>query len=68
MGILATDSSAIDWTPILNALSSGLSSSEIIAIIAAGLGVSVGMVILWWGSRKLVKMVMSAFQSGKIKF
>lgn len=58
----------IDWSPILTALQNGLSSSEIVAIIAAGLGVSVGMVILWWGSRKLVNMVMSAFKSGKIKF
>ena len=68
-GLLATGTTtSIDWSPIITALQNGLSSSEIVAIIAAGLGVSVGMVILWWGSRKLVNMVMSAFKSGKIKF
>lgn len=58
----------VDWSPIMTALESGLSANEIITIIATGLGVAISMVILWWGSRKLVNMVMSAFKSGKIRF
>lgn len=65
--VLAT-ATTVDWTPIMTALESGLSANEIITIIATGLGVAISMVILWWGSRKLVNMVMSAFKSGKIKF
>lgn len=67
MGILAS-ATTTDFSPILTALQSGISSAEIVSIIASGLGVAAGFVILWWGSRKLVGMVMAAFKSGKIKF
>lgn len=57
-----------DFTPIMTALQSSISTSDIVSIIASGLGIAVGFVVLWWGSRKLVGMVMSAFKSGRIKF
>lgn len=66
--LLTSATSTLDFTPITNALSSAISSEEIITIIATGLGVAASFVVLWWGSRKLVGMIMSAFKSGKIEF
>lgn len=67
-GVAEGAASTIDFSPILTALQSGISSGDVVTIIASGLGVAAGFVVLWWGSRKLVGMVMSAFKSGKIKF
>lgn len=48
-------------TPIVNQFS----VANIAAIIAGVLGVSVAFVFMWWGVRKLYRMVLKAATKGK---
>lgn len=57
-----------DFSVILEALQSSFNPGEITALIATVLGASVGIAFIWWGGRKLVRAVMSAFTTGKIRF
>ena len=50
---------------ILNAITSQFSVTQIVAMIAGILGVSMAFVFLWWGVRKGAKVVMRAVKSGK---
>lgn len=57
-----------DFSVILQALQTSFNPAEITALIATVLGASVGVAFIWWGGRKLVHAVMSAFTTGKIRF
>lgn len=57
--------SATDWAPILTALTTQFSVSNIVAALAAMIGASIGFVFLWWGTRKAYSMITRAFKSGK---
>lgn len=52
---------------ILTAITSQFSVTQIVAMIAGLLGVSMTFVFLWWGVRKGSKMVISAVKSGKFR-
>lgn len=67
LGEVTPTVSTVDFSAVTSALSSSFSVSEIVAIIAAVLGAGCSFVILWWGSRKLVNNIITAFQKGKVK-
>lgn len=50
---------------VLNAITKQFSISQIVAMIAGILGVSMAFVFLWWGVRKGAKVVFRAVKSGK---
>ena len=50
---------------ILNAITQQFSVTQIVAMIAGILGVSMAFVFLWWGVRKGAKVVIKAVKSGK---
>lgn len=52
---------------ILTAITNQFSVTQIVAMIAGLLGVSMTFVFLWWGVRKGSKMVISAVKSGKFR-
>lgn len=52
---------------ILQAITSQFSVTEIVAMIAGILGVSMTFVFLWWGVKKGGKVVISAVKTGKFK-
>lgn len=52
---------------ILDAITAQFSITQIVAMIAGLLGVSMAFVFLWWGVRKGSKMVISAVKSGKFR-
>ena len=58
---------AVDLSVVQSALSNSLNVANIGTVIAAGLGASMGLYLLWWGSRKLFGMVTRAFSKGTIK-
>lgn len=51
---------------ILTSVTDQLSIANIVLIIGAALGVSVGLYLLWWGSRYLVRKIKLAFDKGKL--
>ena len=44
-----------------------ISVGTVVGVIAAAIGAGIGLVFMWWGVRKLVRVLMSAFKSGKLK-
>lgn len=58
----------IDYSPITNALTNSITVTEIATIIGIILGSTLGIALFWWGARKLVKAIVTAFKTGKIKF
>lgn len=63
------DSTAIsssNFMSVLNAATSQISVSTVVEVLAVGVGAAVGFVFMWWGVRKLIKVLMSAFRKGKL--
>lgn len=61
-----TPVSATDWSAVLTAMTSQISVSTIVAALATFITAGIGLVFMWWGVRKLVRTVMSAFRGGKL--
>lgn len=64
------DSTAIitsaDFTSILSNLQSQISVATVVEVLAITATACVGLAFMWWGVRKVVGALMSAFKKGKI--
>ena len=56
------------WSSLLSAMTSQISVTTIVGVLTSVVGSAIGMVFMWWGVRKLSKVLMNAFRSGKLKF
>ena len=52
---------------VLSSMTAELSASTIVSYLVIGISASLGLVLLWFGIRKLVRMIMAAFKSGKFR-
>ena len=57
-----------DLTTVFTAITGGVTTGDIAAMIALVVGAGFGFVMLWFGMRKLTKIFMTALQRGKLKF
>lgn len=57
---------ADDIQPILDEITSVLTLSNLVTYLSVGIAASVGIVLFWFGVRKLKNMVMAAFKKGKL--
>lgn len=55
-----------DFTSILTALQNQISVSTVVSVLAVAAGAAVGLAFMWWGVRKLTRVLMSAFKKGKV--
>ena len=55
-----------DFQNVIDAMTSQINIETIFSVVAALIGVCIGMVFVWWGVRKIASMVMSAFKKGKL--
>lgn len=62
----ATAVSATDFQSVLDTLQSQISVSTIVGVLVVAAGAAVGLAFMWWGVRKLVRVLMSAFKKGKV--
>lgn len=51
---------------LLETATGTINIGNIVAIVGAGIGAVIGLYLAWWGARKLVRMLMSAFSKGKV--
>lgn len=58
--------SSSDFTSVLTALQGQISVSTVVEVLAVAAGAAVGLAFMWWGVRKLAKVLMSAFRKGKV--
>lgn len=55
-----------DWASVITALTSQISVSAVVGVLATIAAAGVGFAFMWWGVRKAVRALMSAFKKGKI--
>lgn len=53
-------------TPLMTALTDSITPGQIIAVLAAIIGVGMTFVLMWFGARKLVSIFKKAVTRGKI--
>lgn len=58
--------SASDWASVLSAMTGQISVSTVVAVLASTTGAAIGLVFMWWGVRKLARVLMAAFRRGKL--
>lgn len=54
------------FTSVLTALQNQISVSTVVEVLAVVAGACVGLAFMWWGVRKVVRALMSAFKKGKV--
>lgn len=59
--------SAKDWAPVISAMTSQISVSTVVGVLATLVTAGIGLVFLWWGVRKAVGSLMGSFRSGRIR-
>ena len=57
---------AADWSAVITALTGQISVSTIVAALATFVTAGIGIVFMWWGVRKGVRSLMSAFRNGRM--
>lgn len=58
---------ASDWASVITAMTSQISVSTVVAVLATLVTAGIGLVFLWWGVRKAVGSLMGSFRSGRIR-
>ncbi|MEE1504805.1 MAG: hypothetical protein UGF89_11250 [Acutalibacteraceae bacterium] len=56
-----------DFQAVIDALTSQISVSTVVGVLAAVLGAGVGLAFMWWGVRKGISVLMRSFKSGKLR-
>lgn len=62
----ATAISSADFTSVLTALQGQISVSTVVEVLAVVVAACVGLAFMWWGVRKVIRALMSAFKKGKV--
>lgn len=57
---------AAAWESVMTALTAQVSVSTIVAVLATLVTAGIGLVFMWWGVRKALRSLMSAFRKGKM--
>lgn len=58
---------ASDWASVITAMTSQISVSTVVGVLASLVTAGIGLVFLWWGVRKAVGSLMGSFRSGRIR-
>ena len=66
MPAVADAISSTDFNSVLTALQGQISVATVVEVLAVLAGACVGLAFMWWGVRKLVRALMSAFKKGKV--
>ena len=64
-GETGTPVAADAWKPVIDALTSQISVSTVVAALATFVTAGIGLVFMWWGLRKGLRSLMSAFRKGR---
>lgn len=58
---------ASDWASVITAMTSQISVSTVVGVLATLVTAGIGLVFMWWGVRKAVGSLMGSFRSGRIR-
>lgn len=54
-----------DFSSVITAVTSQVSVANIVGVLAAVMAIAIALVFMWWGIRKALRMIMSAFRKGR---
>lgn len=63
-------STAVSFTTfksVIDAITAQVSVANIVGVLAAAAAISITFVFMWWGVRKVTRMVMGSARSGSIR-
>lgn len=63
----ATAVTASDWSSVITAMTSQISVSTVVGVLATLVTAGIGLVFMWWGVRKAASSLMAAFRRGRMK-
>lgn len=63
----STAVTASDWASVISAMTSQISVSTVVGVLATLVTAGIGLVFMWWGVRKAVGSLMGSFRSGRIR-
>lgn len=66
-GPTSTAVTASDWASVISAMTSQISVSTVVGVLATLVTAGIGLVFMWWGVRKAVGSLMGSFRSGRIR-
>ena len=66
LSLTDTPVTAEDIKTILSSLQGQISVETVVSVLVVIVGACVGLAFMWWGVRKIIAAVMTAFQKGKI--
>lgn len=55
-----------DFKSVIDAITAQVSVPQVVGVLAAAAAIAVTFVFMWWGVRKVTRMVMGSARSGKI--
>lgn len=55
-----------DFQSVLEVLQGQISVSTVVGVLGIAAGAAVGLAFMWWGVRKLTRVLMSAFKKGRV--
>ena len=61
------ESTAIDFTTFITALTSSITVTQVLAVLASVVGVGMAFFLMWLGVRKAVRSFTSAVANGRIR-
>lgn len=62
----STGLASIDFSPIITALTSAVTTSDIVSLLASIVAFGIPFVFMWFGIRKVIKIFRSAVMGGSI--
>ena len=65
-GSTPTVVTAADWSSVISSMTAQVSVSTIVGVLATLVTAGIGLVFMWWGVRKAIGSLMSAFRKGRM--
>lgn len=65
-GATADAITSSSFASVLTALQGQISVSTVVEVLAVVVGACVGLAFMWWGVRKVIRALMSAFKKGRV--
>lgn len=52
---------------VVDAVTAQISVTSVVEVLAYAVPLCIGLVFMWWGVRKVTRMIMGAFRKGKLR-
>lgn len=61
-----TTVSSSDFTGVISVLQGQISVSTVVGVLTTAATAAVGLAFMWWGVRKVTRVLMAAFRTGRV--